>query len=120
MSSNIRINRICQYCGKEFEAKKTTSKTCSDKCAKMLYKQRQKEAKIEKSNEEITLYLLAQLKNEASKHKESLLVYLLLLCGGKSFAVVVVSLAQSPGTHTQIQSLVPHVLFLKLLLILMH
>lgn len=50
MSSNIRINRICQYCGKEFVARKTTSKTCSDPCAKMLYKQKQKAAKIEKSH----------------------------------------------------------------------
>jgi len=47
MSSNIRINKICQHCGKEFEAKKTTSKTCSDHCAKMHYKARQRAAKIE-------------------------------------------------------------------------
>ena len=47
MSSNIRVNKICQYCGKEFEARKTTSRTCSDPCAKMLYKKRQKEGKIE-------------------------------------------------------------------------
>jgi len=52
MSSNIRINRICQYCNKEFEARKTTSKTCSDYCAKMFYKARQKAAKIEQSNAE--------------------------------------------------------------------
>ena len=52
MSSNICIKRICHYCEKEFEAKKTTSKTCSDRCAKMLYKQKQKEVKIEKSNTE--------------------------------------------------------------------
>ena len=47
MSSNIRINKICQNCGTEFEAKKTTSRTCSDPCAKMLYKQKQRLAKIE-------------------------------------------------------------------------
>ncbi len=47
MSSNIRVNKICQYCNKEFEAKKTTSKTCSDHCAKMYYKARQRAAKIE-------------------------------------------------------------------------
>jgi excisionase family DNA binding protein len=50
MSSNIRITRICSYCKQDFEARKTTSKTCSDKCAKMYYKQRQKEAKIIASN----------------------------------------------------------------------
>lgn len=52
MSSNIRISRICQLCGNEFEARKTTSKTCSDRCAKLLYKQRQKLVNIEKSHTE--------------------------------------------------------------------
>jgi excisionase family DNA binding protein len=47
MSSNIRVNKICAYCEKEFEARKTTSKTCSDHCAKMYYKERQRTAKIE-------------------------------------------------------------------------
>ncbi len=52
MSSNIRIQKICQHCGKEFEAKKTTSKTCSDRCAKMLYKANQRTAKVEAINTE--------------------------------------------------------------------
>lgn len=52
MSSNIRINRICQFCGKEFEARKTVTRTCSDSCAKKLYKQKQKNIKIEKSTAE--------------------------------------------------------------------
>lgn len=53
MSSNIRVSRVCQYCQKEFEAKTTVTKTCSDYCAKRLYKQKQKAAKIEASNMEI-------------------------------------------------------------------
>jgi len=52
MSSNIRINRICQQCGKEFEARKTTSKTCSDACAKKAYKARLRSAKEQGSNEQ--------------------------------------------------------------------
>ncbi|HEU4472123.1 MAG TPA: helix-turn-helix domain-containing protein [Flavisolibacter sp.] len=52
MSSNIRITRVCQFCGKEFEARTTVTKTCSDYCAKRLYKQRQKAVKIESSNAE--------------------------------------------------------------------
>jgi excisionase family DNA binding protein len=52
MSSNIRINKICEYCQKEFEARKTTSKTCSDSCAKMLYKARQRAVKIAGTNKE--------------------------------------------------------------------
>jgi excisionase family DNA binding protein len=52
MSSNIKIQRVCQYCGNEFTARTTVTKTCSDNCAKRLYKQRQKAAKIEESNKE--------------------------------------------------------------------
>jgi len=52
MSSNIRVNKICEYCGKDFEAKKTTSKTCSDYCAKMLYKAKQRTEKIEAAKTE--------------------------------------------------------------------
>lgn len=50
MTSNIRIQKVCEYCGKDFEARKTTSKTCSDHCAKMYYKQRKRAAKIEETN----------------------------------------------------------------------
>ncbi|MBF8962166.1 helix-turn-helix domain-containing protein [Pontibacter sp. FD36] len=46
MSSNIRITRKCQYCGKQFIAKTTVTKNCSDYCAKRAYKQRLKEHKI--------------------------------------------------------------------------
>ena len=52
MSSNIRVKRICKNCGNEFEARKTTSKTCSDNCAKKLYKAKQKTAKIEAAQKE--------------------------------------------------------------------
>ena len=48
----MRIDRICEYCHKDFIARKTISKTCSDRCAKMLYKQKQRQAKIESSNKE--------------------------------------------------------------------
>jgi excisionase family DNA binding protein len=47
MSSNIRVTKICQYCGNDFEARKTTTRTCSDPCAKMLYKQKQRQAKLD-------------------------------------------------------------------------
>jgi excisionase family DNA binding protein len=46
MSSNIRILKICEYCKNEFIAKKTTSLTCSDACAKRLYKLKQRNSKI--------------------------------------------------------------------------
>ena len=46
MSSNIRILKVCEYCKQEFIAKKTTTKTCSDTCAKRFYKLNQKKDKI--------------------------------------------------------------------------
>ncbi|MEO0553625.1 MAG: helix-turn-helix domain-containing protein [Bacteroidota bacterium] len=52
MSSNIRVQRICQHCGNEFTAKTTVTKYCGDDCAKRAYKKRKKEEKIGKSNEE--------------------------------------------------------------------
>src|SRR5688500_9686864 len=72
MSSNIRITRVCQFCGKEFEARTTVTKTCSDPCAKRLYKQRQKAAKVERSNTETLAVRLKPI--EDLKAKEFLTV----------------------------------------------
>jgi excisionase family DNA binding protein len=46
MSSNLRIVKICAYCKQEFIAKKTTTETCSDPCAKRLYKVKRREKAI--------------------------------------------------------------------------
>jgi len=73
MSSNIRVNKICEYCGKEFEARKTTSKTCSDHCAKMYYKQRKRTAKIEETTR--ASILLKTKPIEDLKAKEFLTVH---------------------------------------------
>lgn len=42
MSSNIRIVKVCEYCKKEFMARTTVTKCCSDPCAKGLYKLKQR------------------------------------------------------------------------------
>lgn len=47
MSSNIRVVKVCEMCSKEFIAKKTTSKTCSDNCAKRFYKLNKRNQRIE-------------------------------------------------------------------------
>jgi excisionase family DNA binding protein len=72
MSSNIKVQRICQQCGNEFTARKTTSKTCSDNCAKLLYKARKRAGKIEASNKD-TQHIKAQ-PMEPLKAKEFLSV----------------------------------------------
>ncbi len=46
MSSNIEIERICQHCNKDFIARTTVTRFCSDDCAKRAYKVRKREEKI--------------------------------------------------------------------------
>jgi excisionase family DNA binding protein len=49
MSSNIRINRICQFCKIPFEARTTVTKYCSHRCASKAYKARNRGQDIERS-----------------------------------------------------------------------
>ncbi len=65
MSSNIRVQKICQHCGDEFTAKTTVTKYCGDRCAKRAYKERKKQEKIDDSNKNtlrITTLPFEQLK----------------------------------------------------------
>ncbi|MEO9967181.1 MAG: helix-turn-helix domain-containing protein [Reichenbachiella sp.] len=52
MSSNIKVQRICQHCGEEFTAKTTVTKYCGDNCAKRAYKVRKRAEKLQASNSE--------------------------------------------------------------------
>ncbi len=52
MSSNIQVQRICQFCGKEFTARTTITQYCSDNCAKRAYTVRIRETKIQASDKE--------------------------------------------------------------------
>ena len=52
MSSNILVNRFCQWCGKEFVARTTTNNYCSHRCSGLAYKERKRQTKLEKVQEE--------------------------------------------------------------------
>lgn len=52
MSSNIKIQRICQYCNNEFTAQTTRTKYCSHKCNSRHYKAKKRSNKVEVSNDE--------------------------------------------------------------------
>jgi excisionase family DNA binding protein len=52
MSSNIKVQRICQYCGNEFTARTTVTQYCSNTCSKRAYKVRLRTSKVEQSNKE--------------------------------------------------------------------
>lgn len=47
MSSNIQLQKTCQYCGKKFIAQKTTTKCCSLQCGQRAYKQRKRDEKVQ-------------------------------------------------------------------------
>jgi len=67
MSSNIRVNRICQYCQNEFEAKTTVTKYCSEKCGKAAYKaikRREKMIASEVETKQVREKPLQDLKNK--------------------------------------------------------
>ncbi len=72
MSSNIKVQRICQHCGTEFTARTTVTKYCSLRCGSMAGKAKKKAEKVFQSNTETK-----QIKNqpiEALKAKEFLTV----------------------------------------------
>ena len=63
MSSNIRINRICKYCGEVFVAKTFKTQFCSHSCNSKDYKKREKIRRMEESKEEYK----SDLKNSKSQ-----------------------------------------------------
>ena len=50
MSSKIKVQRICQYCGNEFTARTTTTKYCSHKCNSADYNAKLRVTKVKESN----------------------------------------------------------------------
>lgn len=75
MSSKIQIQRICEYCGKEFTAQTTVTRFCSHKCNSRAYKLKVKELKVGKSNEETNqqkILSASDVQLEAIKQKDFL------------------------------------------------
>lgn len=52
MSSNIEVERICEWCGKKFTAQTTVTRFCSKRCAEHSYKERLRQKKMAVSNQE--------------------------------------------------------------------
>ena len=48
MSTNIKVSKICEYCGESFVAKTTVTRYCSHKCNSRHYKQRKRAEKLGK------------------------------------------------------------------------
>ena len=67
MSSNIKVQRICQYCGKEFTARTTVTKYCSHRCAGLAYKAKKRDEKVQTSNNETSLKILQPINDLKAK-----------------------------------------------------
>ena len=52
MSSNIRIQRVCENCSKTFVARTTVTRFCGDVCAKKAYKKRKRTTQVIQSHQE--------------------------------------------------------------------
>lgn len=70
MSSNIKVQRICQHCGKEFTARTTVTKYCSHRCASAANKTRIRAEKVQTSNKETNRVIIQPI--EELKAKEFL------------------------------------------------
>lgn len=72
MSTKIEVQRICEYCGKQFLAKTTVTRYCSHRCNQRDYKAKHRTNKIHKSNRETITTLNQPI--ERLKAKEFLTV----------------------------------------------
>lgn len=72
MSSNIRINRICEHCGEGFEARTLQTRYCSHRCNSRDYKKRKRQEKLEKVNEQNYQQKRTQILSDVSqlRHQE--------------------------------------------------
>lgn len=52
MSSNIKIEKVCEWCGNRFTAQTTVTRFCSKRCAEHSYKERMRQKKIALTNKE--------------------------------------------------------------------
>ena len=63
MSSNIKVERICEWCGKRFTAQTTVTRFCSKRCSEHSYKERMRQKKMALSNQETS-------QSHQTKHKD--------------------------------------------------
>lgn len=69
MGSNIRITRICQYCGKEFEARMLQTRYCSHYCNAKHYKEKKRQEKLEEALNPSPEKKILSLPGEATNYK---------------------------------------------------
>ncbi|TWF33696.1 excisionase family DNA binding protein [Chitinophaga polysaccharea] len=55
MSSNIRLNKVCQHCQQEFVAKTMLTRYCSHVCNRKAYKQTKREEKLKSAIDNVSV-----------------------------------------------------------------
>jgi excisionase family DNA binding protein len=72
MSSNIKIQKNCEFCGNEFTARTLYTRYCSKSCNKKHYKQLllEKNLEIKQSQENIKVSPIETLKNASQEYFE--------------------------------------------------
>lgn len=64
MSSNIEIKKVCQWCGREFIARTTTTGYCSHRCSGLAYKERKRQEKLRKCEQKVRRVQTGQVEVE--------------------------------------------------------
>lgn len=72
-TSTIRIKKICEWCGKEFEAQKCSTRFCCKRCAEYAYKDRQRH-KRKQETEAMVIETIIRQREESVIHRAYLSV----------------------------------------------
>ena len=67
MSSNIRLQKVCEECGEVFTAKTTVTRFCSHRCGCRNHKQRGRNFRIEVEKKKFKEIQIAQILTASSK-----------------------------------------------------
>lgn len=67
MSSNIRLQKVCEECGEVFTARTTVTRFCSHRCGSRNHKQRGRDARIEVEKRKYREIQVAEILNASSK-----------------------------------------------------
>lgn len=70
MSTNITVQKVCEFCGQKFTAKTLFTRYCSKQCNSRHYKQLAKEEKAKLLNAQITSTVTSPIETLASTAQE--------------------------------------------------
>lgn len=65
MSSNIKIEKVCEWCVTRFTAQTTVTRFCSKRCSEHSYKERMRQKKMANSNQETSQFHQTKHKDKA-------------------------------------------------------